>query len=406
MSVPDRRPPLTVVGWSTLTLGIVSYLVGWRLGWIELMVVAAACATALALALPFVLGRIALDVQRSVEPERVMVGEPAIATLVVSNPARRRTRPVTIEDHRSTTGSDAVVAIDVPGLGPAGVHTAISPLPTARRAAVTVGPGRIARADPLGMFRRHAAQAPAATLWVHPRWAAVPALPSGFAKDLEGPTSDTSPAGDIAFHALRPYQSGDDRRHIHWMSTARSGTLMVRHYVDNRRPALGVLLDTAAEVHDADQFETAVEVVTSLLMSSVAHRLPVVARTTDEWLLGRYRPGSPDSVLERMTTVQPTPVPPERARRTSSAPPDVLLAAAADLLRIEPATSALAVVTGSRSANELIRTVAHVRTRARPIVVAVDRDDDGERWVHLPGARVLRVRDLDEFRAAWGGLAS
>ena len=70
-------------------------------------------------------------------------------------------------------------------------------------------------------------------------------LPVGFAKDLEGPTSDASPAGDIAFHALRPYQLGDDHRHIHWMSTARTGTLMVRHYVDNRRPTLAVLLDDA-----------------------------------------------------------------------------------------------------------------------------------------------------------------
>ena len=47
----------------------------------------------------------------------------------------------------------------------------------------------------------------------------------------------------MAFHALRPYQLGDDHRHIHWMSTARTGSVMVRQNVDNRVPSVVVLLD-------------------------------------------------------------------------------------------------------------------------------------------------------------------
>ena len=110
------------------------------------------------------------------------------------------------------------------------------PLPTARRGVVDVGPALIVKTDLLGLMRREIAQTDVDRLWVHPRVAALGPLPVGFAKDLEGPTSDASPAGDVAFHALREYELGDDHRHIHWMSSARTGTLMVRHYVDNRRP--------------------------------------------------------------------------------------------------------------------------------------------------------------------------
>lgn len=412
--------PLTLIGLMTLSLGAVAYAAGWRLGWIELMVVAGGCLVAFAFAVPFVIGRIALDVDRSVEPPRVMVGERAVAELTVSNPGRRRTRAVNLDERISAHGIvGAPIPVPVPSLGGSRAHSAVYPLPTARRARVTVGPAEIVRADPLGMLRRSVAQAPATTLWVHPRWTAVAPLPSGYAKDLEGPTSDTSPAGDIAFHALRPYQLGDDRRHIHWMSTARSGTLMVRHYVDNRRPTLGVLLDTDATVHGPAQFETAVEIVTSLVMSSLALRLPVTARSSTGWILGRLRPGSPDSILETMTEM------------AVDADQPSLAAAAVDLVKVEPTTSAVAIVTGGRSSADLLRTIGHLRGRARVIVITVSgTTGDGsivsggigngsvgngqemggveppEPWSALPGARVMRVGDLDEFRIGWGGLAS
>ena len=140
-------------------------------------------------------------------------------------------------------------------------------------------------------MRREIAQTDTQTLWVHPRVAALRPLPVGFAKDLEGPTSDASPAGDVAFHALREYELGDDHRHIHWMSTARTGTLMVRHYVDNRRPNLTVVVDTEIDSYRSErQFDLAIEVAASLGVSSMLHGQPVAV-----WLDrdGRHRPEPP-----------------------------------------------------------------------------------------------------------------
>jgi uncharacterized protein (DUF58 family) len=384
--------PFTVAGAIVAVLGVVCYLAGWQLGWIELMVVAAGCGAALLIAVGFVVGRLAIDVERSVDPARVMVGEPAGALLTASNPGRRPTRSIVVDEHIGST----IVPITVPSLAPGGEHRTFYQLPTDRRARVRIGPAEVVRADPLRLLRRRVGHAPATDLWVHPRWALVEALPSGFAKDLEGPTSDASPAGDIAFHALRPYQLGDDRRHIHWMSTARTGTLMVRHYVDNRRPTLAVMLDDAVAPYGGDSFEVAVEVVTSLVLSALALQLPIAARSTTEWLLGRLHPQGRDGMLETLTLVD----------RTTESPSLVL--AAAELLRVESATSAIAVVTGKRPAHELLPMVTHLRSRARVIVIVIDTDGAGdvptESVRALPGATVLNVATLHEFRAGWNAI--
>jgi uncharacterized protein (DUF58 family) len=392
MAVATRQlGPVTRIGAATVVLGVVCYVVGWRLGWIELMVATAGCLVALAVAVPFIVGRVALELTRTVEPDRVVVGEPAGAVLSVVNPGRMRTRAIGIDEVIGGT----VVPIAVPGLAPGGDHSAVYRLPTDRRAKVQVGPAEVARSDPLGLLRRKVSQAPATTLWVHPRWAITAPLPTGFAKDLEGPTSDASPAGDVAFHALRPYRLGDDRRHIHWMSTARTGSLMVRHYVDNRRPTLGVLLDDAMESYDDEMFEVAVEITASLLVSSLLHQLPVTGRTTSEWLAGRLRPVGRDSLLEHLTVVE----------RTEH--PAGLVEASAELTRVETSTSALAIVTGGRSAIELLAPVAYLRKRVRVIVVVVDGAVAPEQRVDaLPGARVLHAADLDGFRAAWKRMVS
>ena len=239
-----RRIPLTASGWTVAVLAAVTYVGGWQLGWVELMVVAAGCLIVLLVAVPFVVGRLALDVTRTLEPERVTAGDRAVAVVRVSNPRRTPIASRTIEEHVA----GRPLRLDIPPLGGGRATEAVYTLPTARRGVVTVGPALIVKSDLLGLMRREIVQTGTQTLWVHPRVTAVQALPVGFAKDLEGPTSDASPAGDVAFHALREYELGDDHRHIHWMSTARTGTLMVRHYVDNRRPNLTAVVDTEIDL--------------------------------------------------------------------------------------------------------------------------------------------------------------
>jgi hypothetical protein len=84
---------------------------------------------------------------------------------------------------------------------------------------------------------------------------------------------------DLAFHALRDYVVGDDRRSIHWRTTARRGQLTVKQYEDTRRTQTAVALATDPRDyrHGADdaELELAVSVVASLGVHVLAEEHPL-----------------------------------------------------------------------------------------------------------------------------------
>lgn len=379
--------PLTAAGALVLGLGVAGYLGGWQLGWVELMVVAAGCLIAAVIALPFIVGRMRVEVSRSLDPPRVMVGERAIAVLDVANPTGSPLRSRAIED----AVDDRFVRVEVPSLAPGGNHQAVYGLPTDRRGVLTVGPAIISRHDPLHLMRREVRHADAQPFYVHPRYEPLAPLPVGFAKDLEGPTSDASPAGDVAFHALRDYEPGDDYRHIHWMSTARAAKPMVRHYVDNRRPQLLVVLDDRRTSLDGDEFEVAMEIAASLSVSALLHQEPLAIWTNAGPIVGRSKPGGRDDILDRLAAASPS--------AEGDLTPTVLTG-----LRAEVGTSAAIVVTGGLDAADLLPVVSPARRRARIIVVRVWPAGAIEPGA-VPGALVIDVDGLDAFRHAWRQVA-
>lgn len=293
--------PLTASGWIVVLVGIVSFLAGWRLGWIELFVMAAGCLLALLAAIPFIMGRTRLALERELTPDRVTAGESAYATFTVRNEGARRTRARRIHDHVDGRPRP----IDVPGLAVAGDWSTSWRLPTHRRGVHKVGPARVAMTDPFNLLLREAGHTGVDQLWVQPQHVPLASPGAGMAKDLDGPTYDTSPAGDVAFHAVRPYRSGDDIRHIHWMSTARAGEVMVRHYVDNRVPTLAVVLDNnEASWLDLDEFDIAVEIAASLVVSALRERRPVSLHVGEEHILGEGRPVTVQGALDALTLVE------------------------------------------------------------------------------------------------------
>ena len=139
------------------------------------------------------------------------------------------------------------------------------------------------RQDPFGLVRVEQVRGEVTTAFVHPPTVELDPLPASFERSLDGPTSDTAPQGNQAFHQLREYVPGDDRRMIHWRSSARTGTLMVRQHVDTSLPDLTVVLDTRAArwEGDDDAFEVAVEIAASLVVTCARRGFPVRLLTTD-----------------------------------------------------------------------------------------------------------------------------
>ncbi len=158
-----------------------------------------------------------------------------------------------------------------------GVHADIT-VPTQRRGPVSLGPWVLERVDPWGLLRRQVGALEGVALLVVPRVRPVSlaALPSALT-DFGG----TSEMGTTTFATLREYVIGDELRHVHWRSSAKTGKLMMRQYVDVTRPRITVVLVVEDRAYtSADEFETTVDYVASLAAVASSSGLDVDVVTT------------------------------------------------------------------------------------------------------------------------------
>ena len=255
---------ITPLGRSVGVAAIAAWILAWRFGWEEMAVLAAAGVGSLAVGLAFLgFGNTKLAVLLDLNTPRVVVGERATTTVAATNEASRRMLPVRLE---ARVGK-GLTHVDVPSLGIGATHDELFVIPTHRRSVVPVGPVRSVQGDPLGLVRREHVWTGTEHLYVHPRTVRVPSFTTGWMRDLEGETTNDRSPSDVAFHTLREYVVGDDRRHIHWRTTARQtdGKLMVREFVDTRRAHLGLLLSLSlADYANDEEFELAVSIVASM----------------------------------------------------------------------------------------------------------------------------------------------
>ena len=266
--------PITAVGRAVLALGALAYVAGVLLGWRELLIIAAACFLATFAAWTFTFGRATLAVTVGLQPPRVTVGERVTGELLVTNAAKHRLLPLQIE----LPVGRAVAQFAIPSLAPDASHDEAFVVPTQRRAVIKVGPASSVRGDPLGLLRKEVPWTDEQELFVHPETVRLDRLGAGFLRDLEGQQTNEISNSDVAFHALREYVPGDDRRHIHWKTTARTGKLMVRQFLDTRRSHLGMVVsgDPADYVSD-EEFELGVSIAASLGIRTILDEQTVTA---------------------------------------------------------------------------------------------------------------------------------
>jgi uncharacterized protein (DUF58 family) len=308
---------LTRNGWWFVALGVACLAAGVALSYRELVIVGLALLGAVTAA-AFSIGlRPTLQVKREVSPHRVNEGDGAAGVITVTNVGRRRCGPV----EASETLGLSVVNISLPALAAGASHTRVYRLPTDRRGCYPVGPLRIGRSDPLRLVSTSRVDSADAFLWVLPRVHKASPIPTGRAQELEGQTSNSAPRGGIAFHSLRDYVPGDDPRLIHWKSTARTGTLMVRHTVITNEPRLLIVLDTSSDPYEEESFEDAVRVAASLVTAGAEKRYPTDFRTTGG-VAGTIDPAGVglSDVMDKLAAVQPSQTDPGLTALTKMAP--------------------------------------------------------------------------------------
>ena len=252
---------ITPLGWALLVIVPVSFAVGYTFSLIEFIVAGWAGLVLILVAALYLAGRTTVDIDLTLAQPRVVVGDAAEGTITVRNTHRTRALGIMVE----VPVGKGLVVLPVPSLAGGAESVQRFSVPTSRRGTIMVGPVRTIRADPIGLVRREFVWTRQVELFVHPRTISIPSLSTGLVRDLEGSPTRELTSSDVSFHALREYVPGDERRFIHWKSTAKTGTYMVRQFEETRRSHLIIALSLAsADYSNPDEFELAVSVAGSL----------------------------------------------------------------------------------------------------------------------------------------------
>ena len=187
---------------------------------------------------------------------------------------------------------------------------------------------------------------------------------------------------DLAFHALREYQPGDDRRYIHWRSSAKHDRLLVRQFLDTRRSHLAVVVDTTPDVYAGgeEDVELAISMAASLAVRSILDEQDTTVVCNRQSVSRTTAPLTLDSLA-----------------RAEVGTVDVF-GSASEASGLAPDASVAVLVTGAaRPFIQVQRTLGQFEPEV--IKVAVIVDDHEQVGVHRLGDLVLlHVRELTDLR--------
>ncbi|MGE0870504.1 MAG: DUF58 domain-containing protein [Kofleriaceae bacterium] len=179
-----------------------------------------------------------LSVERR-PPPRVFAGEPFLMEVVINNgKANRSSFSIEVEDLMGRVPIDKrCYFLKIPASKSQRTsyrHT------FARRGMYTLTGYRLATKFPFALFRKSRDVDATLDVLVYPARVAVPRPPPR--ASVRGDASADRLGRRGEFFGLREHRTGDDRRDVHWRSSARTGRLLVREYEDeaSRRVVIGV----------------------------------------------------------------------------------------------------------------------------------------------------------------------
>ena len=371
------------LAWVLMALAVGFWVLGQVAGWVEFTVAAVVIAIAVALCALFLIGRTAYDVALDLARTRVVVGERAVGALTLANRGTRAILPsrvvLPVGSGRGEFG--------IQRLAPGEEAEELFAIPTQKRAVVKVGPVSVVRGDPLGLFERAHRRDDPVDLFVHPRTVLFDGQSLGYLRDLEGlPAADLS-RDDVSFHALLEYQPGDDLRHVHWRSTARTGTMMVRQYEETRRSHFVIALSrSGAEYAAADDFELAISAAGSIGLRALRD-----SQRVDVRVQGRELPaGTGKQLLDSLSAIDNS-----RAKEGGIAELAGIVSATM------PLASVVVLVCGSRvNADDLRLACSRLPFGARVLAVVADTAATSPTLRRIGEADVVTVGALDQLPLA------
>ncbi|MBH0129516.1 DUF58 domain-containing protein [Salinibacterium sp. NK8237] len=377
---------VTPLGWLVLALAAVSLALSVIFGWQEFTFLGTVLLAAVVVSVAFLFGRASYGVVVELNPRRVVVGDRALGRMVVTNVGSRALPPIRME----LPVGQGVAEFQLPAMKPKDVHEELFAVPTAKRAVIVAGPAESVRGDQIGLLRRALKWADAVDLFVHPRTVRLVPSAAGLVRDLEGQVSNKITNNDIAFHALRPYVPGDDRRYVHWRTSARIGQLMVRQFQETRRSQLTIIHASRGDLYASEaEFELAISVTASIAAQVIRDgtQMNVVSET------GLWRTQTVTSMLDASCRIEP-----------DGNQVDTVRSFAREQTRRLPAPSVVMIVAGSGMSTADFRSVQslfgqdtsqvafHIVEGAEPTISAV------------AGLTVITIGDLADLSKLVRGL--
>ncbi|MDQ4025360.1 MAG: DUF58 domain-containing protein [Actinomycetota bacterium] len=207
-------------------------------------------------------------------PARARVGEAVPVRMSVRSSRSRRLPLLRVEDAFPAFDPVAIASEPVaPGDSAAAELTRVA----VKRGVFEEGPAVVSTAAPFGLTRTRRNSTVRARLVVHPAWTELRTFPL---PDTPAATADEALAvvraghGEV-FAGVRDYRPGDQRKWVHWRSTARTGRLVVReHEEPARSPVVLVLAGDPAPAREA-VWETLVAAAASVGLHALEQGRPL-----------------------------------------------------------------------------------------------------------------------------------
>lgn len=180
------------------------------------------------------------------------------------------------------------------------------------------GPLELSSRFPLGLLRYRGTLDVPGTLLVYPRVGHLTMAWRRWQEGLESSGGKSSPRRGMLegdFYGLRDWRSGDSRRWLHWRTSARRQTPVVRQFEQPRDQGLAIALDLWQPRSPGSAEEDAIELAVSLVATVVAdacraggRRLSVAGAAREPWsVAGPASTALMDDVMARLATSATSP---------------------------------------------------------------------------------------------------
>jgi len=242
-------------------------------------------------------------------PHGLSAGEEGRLAYRVHN-GKRRLPSLTLEIDDEGLPGTAFAAWVPPG----GTVDVSAPTRFDRRGVVRLSTVSISTTFPFGLFRKASDLTLPGELVVWPRTdhaLSVPSVPGRAQLESQRWRGPAGPRGE--YRGLRQYRPGDDPRDIHWRTSARRGTPVIREYDRDASHTVWICLDLGAEPGEAA--EETLEAAASLAARTMEEGRRFALVAGERLLRPGMGPGHLDSVLDALARVRfephaPPPAPP------------------------------------------------------------------------------------------------